>query len=111
MYARHLVAHFDCDAHLDHVKKEKEEEEQASNEAGEFQANQNHSEPLPIDRQRFDIFIVKNTSEMNKKEIYNLDKHVGRWGEVLGFGIYPYDKTCRYYCMRDAEEAARASNG
>ena len=108
------MAHFDCDAHLDHVKKEKEEEEQASNEAGEFQANQNHSEseqPLPIDRQRFDIFIVKNTSEMNKKELYNLDKHVGRWGEVLGFGIYPYDKTCRYYCMRDAEEAARASNG
>ena len=110
-YGKHICAHYESGAAMDHIKKEYEEETAAAAEENTDENNDEEVMALEDTVVEYDTVLIKKTGHLNGKESWELDKLVNNCGAVLYRGIYPFDKTSRVYVLEDAEEAARVAIG
>ena len=111
----HIVAHFESEADQDHVKRERQEEDQAARDTGMVGSSSDDSEEEENDdvleveygnSVKNTVFLVKVPDQRRQTRI-RIETIVKQGNTLVKSGFWPYEALMRYYQMETEEQVAR----
>lgn len=113
----HIVAHFESEADQDHVKRERQEADQAARDTGMVGSSSDDSEEeenvnddvLEIESGnsiKNTVFLVKVPDQRRQTRI-RIERIVKIGNTLVKSGYWPYEPLMQYYQMETEEQVAR----
>lgn len=113
----HIVAHFESAADQDHVKRERQEEDQAARDTGMVGSSSDDSEEeenvnddvLEVEFGnciKNTVFLVKVPDQRRQTRI-RIERIVKQGNTLVKSGYWPHEPFMRYYQMETEEQVAR----
>ena len=111
----HIVAHFESEADQDHVKRERQEEDQAARDTGMVGSSSDDSEEEENDdvleveygnSVKNTVFLVKVPDQRRQTRI-RIETIVKQGNTLVKTGYWPYEPFMRFFQMETEEQVAR----